>query len=1535
MITDDNTNFELFQAFTEWVNLMEEIMSRESDGIDYTPQLCNSVESISQIIEDCFLSYLNIPGWNAYDVRLRLDGLGGKLIPIISEMDNTFVRVCTLLYNSRNILYKIASFRLMTSVSRLLGNIPPFVYNTLNDPESFNRLVEDAMNTTDYPLADYALALLASGGSIRFITDQLTRTSLPSHVINRMQFANRQLDSNEDNTLVVDIVNQPPNAIVHPYDNGITNNSWNRPHKPTTDGSKYWVFVIANCLAFLKTVADYVEVQGPMVSGGSCAIAVHILNIVIKKQMKVNFLWKYMCILAVGFIGSALAHKRIAIELFDCGGLESLLVLGKSSILSMLHADIAYCFHSISCYDIPMERLLKSEGLAEAIVNLGMDFLKSSDEAIYHHAVLFVTEVVTYLPMLELVNKQQGDYHLLNLLRISLANGEGGEFSKVALNVQKDSLRAIYILIRSRAAVAIDFAKTRSAPNSLRQIPLEDSPKSQLEYLYSQLDSHGSLPPSMLTEAGGKPVWEATAGLIHHRGVPLLLRCITGPQRTSDLMCFALSALTFSCVEVTVVTEVLECRVPQDGDTVATSGSEESHISAMTAVLNCAQGLAMRDPVVMIEALRLLAALITPPIFHLEKSEGNKTFGGDDVGELEVKQRLARSQLRACGGIRSLLNLLNYRRSVQHADTVRLETIQVLLGLSVDADINQLLDKMGLANSLTLLLQNLSQGTTSWPGGNRLLSVLRNKSLLLRSRLGSMMSNSGDQERLTGSHALSLVGGHHAEGMSLDPDTASVSSRLLERESIVAATKIEFPPEELLLLIRDHLLKQGLTVSAAALESEGHLPPPLPRNFPHVAEAHTPSQRRNNAATPAKSTGKRSVTATTVTSAGKDSQQLTGEPNAKRLRFQRSPSLNIGSTSTPRQSTTHTCISTPGTAESKSNHRTSSTINSSAASLYRRGIGGSYKKLTAARKQSLAGPSFLSKPASIRPGTSSAMDKRYKSSQMRPCRGGAVTLHNMATTFLRNQHMMCTHPVAVGPPFSLLAPHRCPIPTPDRCGVTSSLHYRSLEYDPTHLACRSTEALFREFIYQRWRTFRTFRDEEQMLTCSAFDVDCSKIWIGCSDQSGEGGALRLYDLVSFTEVESWEMPAIESIVVSPLEDRPFILTVAVTAEAAIMSPVLTYETSLWKTDTSDRFSSPLFVFPGDDRPSIRKPVFSPSVTRIAGLHGSGSRPLTSVFDIETGSEVRLLDASQGLDMTVYLPAFKRPTVAFGFDGDDILFSDGILWDVRTSSAIHRFDRLTNNGSAAFHPNGHTLLLDSAVWDIRRFGHLIMTVPSLENSQVQFMTSGNTLLGYQPYTLDDIHSGRRVTDDNCNFCVYSSSDFSLIHKHIIEREGTVCWGLQVDYSGLDVVALVEAVLDVGGVQDCVCRILEPGKKRLDDDDSDAEDNASDGEWGDEDDEDDEDDFPEGLEGEEDDFSGEEDENEEGFRYVDVFRNRAFESDDEDEDEDDEEEDEEDDEEDEEDEEGEGDPGPSDVRVISDELDDAGGGDDDVWETESED
>ena len=82
-------------------------------------------------------------------------------------------------------------------------------------------------------------------------------------------------------------------------------------------------------------------------------------------------------------------------------------------------------------------------------------------------------------------------------------------------------------------------------------------------------------------------------------------------------------------------------------------------------------------------------------------------------------------------------------------------------------------------------------------------------------------------------------------------------------------------------------------------------------------------------------------------------------------------------------------------------------------------------------------------------------------------------------------------------------------------------------------------------------------------------------------------------------------------------------------------------------------------------------------------------PVPQIYDIQTGQKT----------LTLNNPAlannYKRNCATFN-PTDDLVLNDGVLWDVRASRAIHKFDKFNMNISGVFHPNGLEVIVNTEI-----------------------------------------------------------------------------------------------------------------------------------------------------------------------------------------------------------------------------------------------
>ncbi|XP_040214679.1 DDB1- and CUL4-associated factor 1 isoform X1 [Rana temporaria] len=418
------------------------------------------------------------------------------------------------------------------------------------------------------------------------------------------------------------------------------------------------------------------------------------------------------------------------------------------------------------------------------------------------------------------------------------------------------------------------------------------------------------------------------------------------------------------------------------------------------------------------------------------------------------------------------------------------------------------------------------------------------------------------------------------------------------------------------------------------------------------------------------------------------------------------------------------------------------------------------------------------------------------------------TLDSIMTEYLREQHARCKNPVAICPPFSLFTPHQCPEPkqrrqAPTNC--TSRLTRRAAfpKYGGVDGGCFD-----RHLIFGRFRPISVFREanlDESGFTCCAFSARERFLMLGTCT-----GQLKLYNVFSGQEEASYNCHISAITHLEPSRDGSLLLT------AATWSQPLS---ALWgMKSVFDMKHS----FPDDHYVEFSKH----SQDRVIGT----KEDVAHIYDIQTGQKL----------LTLYNPDlannYKRNCATFN-PTDDLVLNDGVLWDVRSSQAIHKFDKFNMNISGVFHPNGLEVIVNTEIWDLRTF-HLLHTVPALDQCRVVFNNTGTVMYGamLQADDEDDLLEERMKSPFGSSFRTFNATDYKPIATIDVKRNiFDLCTDTKDCY-----LAVIEnqGTMDALNM-DTVCRLYEVGRQRLAEDEDEEEDQEEE-EQEDEDDDDDDDD-----------------------------------------------------------------------------------------------
>ncbi|XP_048438328.1 DDB1- and CUL4-associated factor homolog 1-like [Pyrus x bretschneideri] len=830
------------------------------------------------------------------------------------------------------------------------------------------------------------------------------------------------------------------------------------------------------------------------------------------------------------------------------------------------------------------------------------------------------------------------------------------------------------------------------------------------------------------------------------------------------------------------------------------------------------------------------------------------------AAQLEQGYRQARESVRANNGIKVLLHLLQPRIYFPPAalDCLRALACRVLLGLARDDTIAHILTKLQVGKKLSELIRDSGSQTNGTEQG-RWQAELSQAAI----ELIAIVTNSGRASALAAT------------------DAAMPTLRRLERAAIAAATPITYHSRELLLLIHEHLQASGLAATAASLLKEAQLMPlpslAAPSSLVQQATQEAPSGQLQwpSGRTPSGFlTNKSKFTAKDEEISFKfDSafsylkkKPLVFSPNLGLLSKNQSQSQSHDShpassrkvvSAAKQLSASANASETPSvslpkpTTDTESHCKTPIVLPMKRKSSELKDPGcllSSGKRLhtgdhglrspvcltpTTARKSGLLTDTvgFSTPTANLRDqyGRSTPAilpsefpdDNQYGSglatpafqfglqSDPQPSNSERLTLDSVVVQYLKHQHRQCPAPITTLPPLSLLHPHVCPEPKRSLdapSNVTARLGTREFRniYGGVHGSRKD-----RQFVYSRFRPWRTCRDDSGIpLTCISFLSDSSHIAVG-----SHGGELKIFDSNSSNVLESC---ASHQSPVTLVQSR-------LSGETELVLSSSSQDVRLW--EASSVSAGPMHSFEG-----CKAARFSNFGDIFAALPTEPARKEILLYDIQTGQlESKLSDTSSSSTGRghVYSQIHFNPS-------DTMLLWNGVLWDRRVSTPVHRFDQFTDYGGGGFHPAGNEVIINSEVWDLRKF-RLLRSVPSLDQTTITFNARGDVIYAILRRNLDDIMSAvhtRRVKHPL--FAAFRTVD-AINYFDIATIPVDRC---VLDFATEPTDSFVGLItMDDQDEMFASARVYEIGRRRPTDDDSDPDDAESDEE--DEDSEDDDD------------------------------------------------------------------------------------------------
>ncbi|KAL2722494.1 protein mahjong [Vespula squamosa] len=592
----------------------------------------------------------------------------------------------------------------------------------------------------------------------------------------------------------------------------------------------------------------------------------------------------------------------------------------------------------------------------------------------------------------------------------------------------------------------------------------------------------------------------------------------------------------------------------------------------------------------------------------------------------------------------------------------------------------------------------------------------------------------------------------------------------LHRANVVAQTRIQYNEQQLNQLIYQHLMSKGLSDTASTLYREANL------DSPAVMKPLTNYQP---------------FTYRSPANVGMRNGFSPGAPvnlyNTSRCNQRETNCRNT----TPSSSTRFISHSASCTSSSSSNSgirvKLADTLNQNATNNMNQPI-----KLQINQKKSVQNdrPPFLpvNSQSSLQLQSSSCRSLQKQISRD-PGGGGitgvatsnlsTITLDSIITEYLTNQHALCKNPMVTCPQFNLFEPHKCPDPctknsTPTN--VTVRLTRRALGMDGRRLD--------RRYIYSRFCPVKTFRptDIDGTFTCCIFTPCQQYLMLGTYN-----GDVKMFN--AHTGVEEATYQCYESYVYHMECNQRGNLLLTSTAWRSPMS-------ALWSIGA---FFDMKLSLENEDYVEFGK-----MQDRIIGTQGESA----TIYDIATGKLLMTLTPSISNQYTKNRATFSM--------NDELVLSDGILWDVNSGKEIHKFDKLNQTLNGVFHPNGTEVVSNTEVWDLRTF-HLLKTVPTLDQMEVIFSPVNNII-----YAVSLDQESEDESQYVTSFKTLDALDYSNIATCDVKRG---VYDLACNKFDTQI-AIVENLGEFDSIQESCVRLYDVGRRRDDEDEAEEDDDDDD-------------------------------------------------------------------------------------------------------------
>ncbi|XP_066157890.1 protein mahjong isoform X2 [Euwallacea fornicatus] len=396
-----------------------------------------------------------------------------------------------------------------------------------------------------------------------------------------------------------------------------------------------------------------------------------------------------------------------------------------------------------------------------------------------------------------------------------------------------------------------------------------------------------------------------------------------------------------------------------------------------------------------------------------------------------------------------------------------------------------------------------------------------------------------------------------------------------------------------------------------------------------------------------------------------------------------------------------------------------------------------------------------------------------------------VTLDSIVTEYLTNQHAVCKNPITTCPQFNLFVRHKCPDPKPKLMTVNNFVMRnarRQFGYQSKTMDMRLVHSRFCPVQMIRPST------EEVFFTQAKYLPGTNSVIVG--DSCGD---VRIFDRVSGNEEHTFSAHDNFISYVEPNRRGDLVLTCSTWGE-----PI----SALWSLKDFE------IKLPFHDEDMVEFSKLSQD--KVIATKGE----VAMIYDVNTGQNIlRLAPQLSNL--------YTKNKATFSWN-DELVLTDGVLFDVNSGKVINRLDKLNQTQNGVFHPNGMEIISNTEVWDMRtetKTLHLLKTVPALDQCAIIFSPINSVLYAVAVEQDLDASDSSYAT----SFKTIDSTDYSSIATIEVKKN---IYDLSINCYDSQIVLVENHGVMYNTMQESVVRFYDVGRRKDDEDEQDDEEDEDD-------------------------------------------------------------------------------------------------------------